>query len=154
MSNEELWSIYGELANKPVQTVRVVCRSRLTSNEAFLTSAALRRTARQCESIAEKIQMLGGSENAIDRANKYANIHRHFSDKPQKLHSIVKKKYRNMFKNVEENVSVTDFNDERLMCPYEESGSKKSCWTCHLPSQVWEAMERNYEQDKFGDKRE
>jgi len=151
MSQEELYSLYGELANKPVQTVRVICRSRLTSNETFLTAASLRRTAKQCEDMAKQIEMLNGSTNAIKRANKYANIHRYYTDKTEKLHSIVNKKYRQMYKNVEENVSTTDFSDEQLMCPYEESGSKKACWTCHLPAQVWDAMERNYEQATFGE---
>jgi hypothetical protein len=59
-----------------------------------------------------------------------------------------------MYKNVEEQTATADFRDEQLMCPYEESGNKKSCWTCHLPSQVWEAMEREYESDMFGDSNE
>ena len=154
MSQEELWSLYGELANKPVQTIRVVCRSRLTSNESFLTSAALRRTARQCSDLADKIRMLEGSQNAINRAEKYADIHTYFAGKPQKLHSIVKKKYQEMYKNVEDQTATADFNDEKLMCPYEETGSKKSCWTCHLPAQVWDAMERRYEQENFGNNHE
>ena len=150
MSQEELWSLYGELANKPVQPVRAVCRSRLTSQESFFATATLNKTARQCEQIGESIAKLNGSENAVKRAEKYAEIMRYYAERPQKLHTIVKGKYQNMYKNVEEEVGTTDFNDERLMCPYEETGSKKACWTCHLPSQVWEAMERNYENKTFG----
>jgi hypothetical protein len=55
-----------------------------------------------------------------------------------------------MYKKADQEVGTTDFNDEDLMCPYEESGSKKACWTCHLPSQVWRAMERQYEKENFG----
>lgn len=97
--------------------------------------------------------MLNGSQNAMDRAEKYAAIHRYYAGKPAKVHSIIKSKYRTMYKNVEEQTATADFRDEQLMCPYEESGMKKSCWTCHLPSQVWEALEREYENDTFGDKK-
>jgi len=78
----------------------------------------------------------------MDRAEKYAAIHRYYAGKPAKVHSIIKSKYRTMYKNVEEQTATADFRDEQLMCPYEESGMKKSCWTCHLPSQVWEALVR------------
>lgn len=155
MSQEELWSLYGELANKPVQPIRAICRSRLTSTESFFTSATLRKSARQCTNIADNIEALDGSEHAIDRANKYADIMRYYAGKPQKAHSIVKGKYRTMYKNVDTEANPnTDFNDEQLMCPYEETGSKKACWTCHLPSQVWEAMERQYEHENFGNNHE
>ena len=94
--------------------------------------------------------MLNGSERCAEKAEKIASVHEHYSDKTGKLHAIINEKYQTMYKETDQNVSTTDFNDERLMCPYEESGSKKACWTCHLPAQVWEAMERNYEHDVFG----
>jgi len=150
MSREELHSLYGKLANKSVDAVRVVCRNRLTGNHDIVTVEVFKKQARDCRQLAKNIDALAGSERAIQRCEKIANIHEYYQDKPGKIHSLINKQYKLMYKEIEENVSTTDFNDERLMCPYEESGSKKSCWTCHLPARVWNAMERNYENDTFG----
>ena len=150
MSQEDLNSLYGELANRPVMAARAICRSRLSGQETFYSVEQLKRNARECRGIARSIERLGGSERPQKRAKKIAEVHEHYAEKPEKLEALVNKLYRQMYKNAEENVSTTDFNDETLMCPYEETGSKKSCWTCHLPSKVWKAMERNYEQEKFG----
>jgi len=150
MSREELHSLYGKMANKQVEAIRVVCRSRLSGQPAVYTVEVFKKHVRDCMQLAKNIDSLGGSERAIKRLEKIANIHEYYQDKPGKIHGLVNKQYKLMYKEIEENVSTTDFNDERLMCPYEESGSKKSCWTCHLPARVWDAMERNYEKDTFG----
>jgi len=150
MSKEELQSLYGELANRPVMAARMICRCRLSGQETFYVIQNLKQNASECRGIARSIKRLDGSERSIKRANKIAEVHEHYAEKPKKLEALVNKKYKQLYKNVDENVSTTDFNDEQLMCPYEETGSKKACWTCHLPSKVWSAMERNFEQEKFG----
>jgi hypothetical protein len=150
MSREELHSLYGEMANKSVTAIRSICRARLTGHHNIYTVEVLTKQTRDCRTLAKSIDALGGSERAMQRCEKIANIHEYYQDKPGKIHGLVNEQYRVMYKEIEENVSTTDFNDERLMCPYEESGSKKACWTCHLPARVWAAMERNYEKDTFG----
>ena len=150
MSREELHSLYGELANKPVEAIRVICRSRLTAQLSVYSVEILRKQERDCRMLARNIRALDGSERCAERAEDIADVHEFYSDKTGKIHSIINEKYRTMYKETDEEVGTTDFNDERLMCPYEESGSKKACWTCHLPAQVWDAMERNYHKKEFG----
>ena len=151
MSKEGLHSLYGELANKPVEAIRIICRSRLTAQETFYSSEVLQKSASDCRRLAKDIAQLGGSERCVRRAKKIANVYEYYADKPTKVESIVNKKYATMYKQTEQEVATTDFMDEQLMCPYEESGNKRSCWTCHLPKIVWNAMEREYQKDTFGE---
>lgn len=150
MSQKELHSLYGELANKPVEATRIICRSRLTGQLSVYTVEVMKKAERDCRSLAKEIRMLDGSERCANKAEHIADVHEHYSNEPGKMHNIINQKYRVMYKNTEQDVGTTDFNDEDLMCPFEETNSKKSCWVCHLPTQVWAAMEREYQKDTFG----
>jgi len=155
MSQEELHSLYGELGNKSVEAIRMVCRNRLIDQPTFHTIEIFKQGAKDCRTLAKKIRSLNGSERAANSAERMAKIHDYYAGEPGKVHSIVKSKYKTMYKNVDVKANPnTTFNDEDLMCPYEESGSKKACWTCHLPADVWRTMERQYEKDTFGDSNE
>lgn len=148
--DNELYSLYGNIGNKRVQPIRAICQNRLTGMDDFVIRVNLKESAEDARIIARKIDMLGGSKAAVEKANNIADVLEWWveEEKEAELRQLVEKVYEREYIETERDTSTSDFRRENS-CPYEDNPDKRSCWGCHVPIKVYEVMERRYQQNSW-----
>jgi len=134
----DLYQLYGTMANLRVVPIRNICRQRIEGYVVWSTQQTLRDHAGDAETLGALIETNGGSIGAVRECENIESVLRYWSDHPERLHQIVTDAYHDMYH---------DPTDGETTCPYEENSSKKACWSCHLPREVWSIMEEEYHDD-------
>lgn len=143
MSEDRLWSLYGEVGNKRVVPIRSICRERLTGMDNFLIQENLDRSSDEAREVAKEIRMLNGSDHAADKAQDIADVLDYWYERPGELRQLIRSKYDYMIQNAGNDTASAEYESDEK-CPYEQSPNKQACWGCKLPIEVWQSMERQY----------
>jgi len=131
----DLYQLYGNMGNVRVVPIRNICRQRIEGHSPWFTNQTLKDHADDAQELAATIEAKGGAIGAMKQCEHIEDVLRYWAEDPQTLHEIIMDKYHDLHHDAQ--AGDTE-------CPFEERSNKKACWSCHLPREVWSAMEDTY----------
>jgi hypothetical protein len=145
MANQkELESLYGKAGTVHLETIRVLCRSRLEGMNDIMTNIRLRKGVRECKGLAEAIRQAGGNGELAQDLDYRAHVMEWWVNQAPDLHRIIRRKYKSQY-GFDDDGQETLGMTSNVSCPYEDDPNGRKCWGCKVPVRVWSAMRKDYE---------
>lgn len=141
---DELYSIYGNIGNLQITTIRKICRDRLMPYSGFTIKRYLENGADRCDTAADRIVELDGSDEAVRKLRECAAIFRYMMDRPRDVRKAVESAYEGEFSK-SSGQSNADYRP-RIECYYERNPETRACWGCPVPRRVFEKFQRSFEE--------